>query len=58
MWEGLLTGGGAGLAHVSQRAVDGLFCLVPVFPQQHEADLLPQLRGEKPLLHLPLHDVV
>lgn len=41
MWEGLLTGGGAGLAHVGQRAVDGLLGLVPVLPQQHEADLLP-----------------
>lgn len=35
-----LTGGRAGFADVSERAVDWLLGLVSMFPQQDEADLL------------------
>lgn len=53
-----LTGGGAAFADVGQRAVDGFLGLVSVFPQQNEADLVPQLRTDHALLDVALDDVV
>lgn len=53
-----LTGGGAAFANVGQRAVDGFLGLVSVFPQQHKADLVPQLWTDHALLDVVLDDVI
>ena len=52
----LLTG--SGLADVGQRAVPGPLGLVSVFPQQHKADVVPQVRRDPTLLDLLLDDLV
>lgn len=54
----ILTGRGAGLANVGQRAVDWLLGLVPVLPQQDKADVLSELRGDHPFLYLAVNDVI
>lgn len=54
-----LTGGGRdGLSNVNQGAMDGLFGLVTVFPQEDIADPLPELWSQKAVLNLLLDDII
>lgn len=54
----LTGGGGDRLANVNQRAVDGLFGLVAVFPQEDVADPLTELRPKEAVLDLLLDDII
>ena len=56
--QGLTCVGGDGLADVGQGPVDWLLGLVTVLPEEHVANLLPQLRLEQTILDLLLNDVV
>ncbi|KAF3848550.1 hypothetical protein F7725_015047 [Dissostichus mawsoni] len=40
------------------RSMDGFLGLMTVFPQQHEADLLPQIWRDEAVRDLPLHDLI
>ena len=54
-----LTGRGVGgLSYVCQRAVDRFLGLVTVLPEQHEADLLLQIRSDETVGYLPIHDLI
>ncbi|KAF3848541.1 hypothetical protein F7725_015038 [Dissostichus mawsoni] len=39
-------------------SMDGFLGLMTVFPQQHEADLLPQIWRDEAVRDLPLHDLI
>lgn len=54
----LTGGGGDRLSNVDQGAVDGLFSLVTVFPQEDVADPLPELRPQEAILYLLLNDII
>lgn len=54
----LRTRGGDRLPDVCKRTVDGLLGLVPMFPQEHVADPLPELWSQKSVLYLLLNDII
>lgn len=54
----LTGGGGDRLSNVDQGAVDGLFGLVTVFPQEDIADPLPKLWPQEAILNLLLNDII
>lgn len=47
-----------GLSDICQRAVNWFLGLVTVLPEQHEADLLLQIRRNETISYLPIHDVI
>lgn len=50
--------GGHRLANVGQGPMDWLLGLVAVLPEEHVADLFPQLRFEQTVLYLLLNDII
>lgn len=54
----LTAGGGDRLSNVNQGAVDGLFGLVTVFPQEDIADPFPELWPQEAVLNLLLNDII
>lgn len=54
----LTAGGGDRLSDVNQGAVDGLFGLVTVFPQEDIADPFPELWPQEAVLNLFLNDII
>lgn len=53
-----LTRRGNRLPDVCKGTVDGLLGLVPMLPQEHIADPLPELWSQKSILYLLLNDIV